>query len=38
MQADVAKIATQLSLSKTQETALENVIAQLGGGSLFDKL
>lgn len=38
MQADVAKIATQLSLSKTQQTALENVIAQLGGGSLFDKL
>ena len=38
MQADVAKIATQLSLSKTQQTALENVIAQLGGSSLFDKL
>ena len=30
MQADVAKIATQLSLSKTQQTALESVIAQLG--------
>jgi flagellar hook-associated protein 3 FlgL len=38
MQADVAKIATQLSLSETQQTALENVIAQLGAGSLFDKL
>jgi len=38
MQADVANIATQLSLSKTQETALESVIAQLGSGSLFDKL
>jgi flagellar hook-associated protein 3 FlgL len=38
MQADVAKIATQLSLSKTQQTALESVIAQLGSGSLFDKL
>ncbi len=38
MQADVAHIATQLSLSKTQQTALESVIAQLGSGSLFDKL
>ena len=38
MQADVAKIATQLSLAETQQTALENVIAQLGAGSLFDKL
>jgi flagellar hook-associated protein 3 FlgL len=38
MQADVASIATQLSLSETQQTALENVIAQLGGGSLFDKM
>lgn len=38
MQADVAKVATQLSLSETQQTALENVIAQLGAGSLFDKL
>lgn len=38
MQADLATIATQLSLSKTQETALESVIAQLGSGSLFDKL
>jgi flagellar hook-associated protein 3 FlgL len=38
MQADVAKVATQLSLAKTQQTALESVIAQLGAGSLFDKL
>lgn len=38
MQADVATLATQLSLSETKQTALESVIAQLGGGSLFDKL
>jgi flagellar hook-associated protein 3 FlgL len=38
MQADLATVATQLSLSKTQETALESVISQLGSGSLFDKL
>lgn len=38
MQADLAGIATQLSLSTTQESALESVIAQLGSGSLFDKL
>lgn len=38
MQADVAKVATQLSLAETQQTALENVISQLGAGSLFDKL
>ena len=38
MQADLASVATQLSLSKTQETALESVIVQLGSGSLFDKL
>ena len=38
MQADVAGIATKLSLAKTQQTALESVIAQLGSGSLFDKL
>jgi flagellar hook-associated protein 3 FlgL len=38
MQADLATVATQLSLSKTQQTALEAVIAQLGSGSLFDKL
>jgi flagellar hook-associated protein 3 FlgL len=38
MQADLATVATQLSLSKTQETALESMIAQLGSGSLFDKL
>jgi flagellar hook-associated protein 3 FlgL len=38
MQADLAKVATQLSLTKTQQTALEAIIAQLGSGSLFDKL
>jgi flagellar hook-associated protein 3 FlgL len=38
MQADVADIATQLSLSKTQQTGLESVIAQVGAGSLFDKI
>jgi len=38
MQADVAQVATQLSMAETQQTALESVIAQLGGGSLFDKL
>jgi flagellar hook-associated protein 3 FlgL len=38
MQADVAKISTQLSMAETQQTALEDVISQLGGGSLFDKL
>ena len=38
MQADLPTIATQLSLNKTQQTALESVIAQLGSGSLFDKL
>jgi flagellar hook-associated protein 3 FlgL len=38
MQADLAKVATQLALTKTQQTALEAIIAQLGSGSLFDKL
>lgn len=38
MQADLADVATQLSLSKTQQTALESVISSLGSGSLFDKL
>ena len=38
MQADLADVATQLSLAKTQESALESVIVQLGSGSLFDKL
>jgi flagellar hook-associated protein 3 FlgL len=38
MQADVAQVSTQLSLSKTQQTSLEDVISQLGSGSLFDKL
>jgi flagellar hook-associated protein 3 FlgL len=38
MQADVAQVSTQLSLDETQQTALEDVISQLGSGSLFDKL
>jgi len=40
MQADVAQVSTQLSLSETQQTALEDVIAQLGStsNSLFSKL
>ena len=40
MQADVAHVSTQLSLAETQQTALEDVIAQLGStsNSLFSKL
>lgn len=40
LQADVALVATQLSLSETQQTALEDVIAQLNSSSnsLFSKL
>ena len=38
MQADIADVATRLSLTKTQQTALESVISQLGSGSLFDRL
>jgi flagellar hook-associated protein 3 FlgL len=38
MQADIADLATRLSLTKTQQTALESVISQLGSGSLFDRL
>lgn len=40
MQADVASLATQLSLSKTQQTALESMIASLDSTSntLFSKL
>lgn len=38
MQADLPTIATQLSLVKTQQAALEAVIGQIGSGSLFDKL
>ncbi len=38
MQADLPTISTQLSLAETKQTALEDVIAQLGSGSLFDKL
>jgi flagellar hook-associated protein 3 FlgL len=40
MQADVATVSTQLSLAETQQTALEDVMAQLGSASnsLFSKL
>ncbi len=40
MQADVGQISTQLSLAETQQTALEDVIAQLdsSSNSLFSKL
>ena len=40
MQADVAQIATQLSLAETQQTALESMIVQLSSpsNSLFSKL
>lgn len=38
MQADLPALSTQLSLAETQQTALEDVIAQLGSGSLFSKL
>ena len=40
MQADVAQVSTQLSLAATQQTALEDVIAQLdsSSNSLFSKL
>jgi len=40
MQADVGQVSTQLSLAETQQTALEDVIAQLdsSSNSLFSKL
>ncbi len=40
MQADVAQVSTQLSLAEMQQTALEDVIAQLdsSSNSLFSKL
>lgn len=38
MQADVAQVSTQLSLSESQQTALESVISQLGSNSLFNKM
>lgn len=40
IQADVGQVSTQLSLSETQQTALEDVIAQLdaASNSLFEKL
>ena len=38
MQADLPQLSTQLSLTESQQTALINVISQLGSGSLFDKI
>jgi flagellar hook-associated protein 3 FlgL len=40
MQADIAHVATQLSLAESQQTALESVIVQFGSASnsLFSKL
>lgn len=38
MQADLPQLSTQLSLTESQQTALVNVISQLGSGSLFDKI
>jgi len=38
MQADLPSISTQLALAQSQQSALINVIAALGQGSLFDKL
>jgi hypothetical protein len=40
MQADIPTVSTQLSLAETQQTALEDVIAQLDStaNSLFSKL
>lgn len=38
MQADIPGVSTQLSLAQSQQSALINVIASLGQGSLFDKL
>ncbi|MGD0733715.1 MAG: flagellar hook-associated protein FlgL [Terracidiphilus sp.] len=40
MQADVAQVSTQLSLSETQQTALEDVISELDStsNSLFSKM
>jgi flagellar hook-associated protein 3 FlgL len=40
MQADVGQVSTQLSLAETQQTALEDVIAQLNSSSnsLFSKI
>ncbi len=38
IQADLPQISTQLALAETQQTALEDVISQLGSGSLFQKL
>jgi flagellar hook-associated protein 3 FlgL len=38
VQADIPAVSTQLALVQSQQSALINVIAALGQGSLFDKL
>ena len=38
MQADIAQVSTQLSLTESQQTALMDMLASLGQGSLFDRL
>jgi len=38
LQADVAQVAAKLSTAETQQSALTQVIAALGKGSLFDAL
>jgi flagellar hook-associated protein 3 FlgL len=38
MQADIASVSTQLSLTQSQQSALISVISALGSGSLFDKI
>lgn len=38
MQADLGQLATQLSTTKSEQTALSNVLAGLGSKSLFDYL
>ena len=38
MQADLPQIPTRLSLAETRQTAIVDVISQLGSGSLFQKL
>ncbi len=38
MQADLPTVSSHLALAETQQTALINIISQLGSGSLFDKL
>lgn len=38
MQADLPTVSSHLALTETQQTALIDIISQLGTGSLFDKL